>query len=112
MLGNKIFTLTQEMLVVVRLTNDKHVFSHLTTLTQALEQQAIVSFQFIQGCIVKITAENVKQLMFTFPFSLGDIWLPALNDEQSLYLCLHRRLMTAQQSAWLLVRPEVRWSYM
>ena len=112
MLGSRSSSLTGEMLVIVCLTNDKHVFAHLTTLTQALEDEAIVSFQFIQGCIVKATGAKVKQHLSSFPFSLGDIWLPALNDEQSVYLCLHRRLLTPQQSAWFLIRPDVKWSYM
>jgi hypothetical protein len=104
------YPLTGEMLAVVRLTDDSHVAKHLTVLTQALEKQAILSFQFVQGCLVKLAVPGIREQVANFPFSLGDVWIPALNDEQSLYLCLHRGLMTAQQSAWL-ARHEVTWSY-
>lgn len=112
LLGHKDYSQTGEMLGVVHLTDDSHASKHLTILTQALEQGAILSFQFVQGCLVKLAAPDIQEQMANFPFSLGDVWIPALNDEQSLYLCLHRQMLTAQQSAWLLARPELTWSYM
>ena len=80
-------------------------------LTQALEQKALLSFQFVQGCLVKVTAPGIGEQIANFPFSLGDTWISSLNDERSVYLCLHRRLLTAQQSAWLLAH-QVTWSYL
>ena len=112
LLGRRDDPHTGEVLGVVYLTDDSHVSKHLPILTQALEQKAILSFQFVQGCLVKLAAPDIQEQMANFPFSPGDVWIPALNDEQSLYLCLHRQILTAQQSAWLLARPELTWSYM
>jgi hypothetical protein len=112
LLGRRDYSQTGEVLGVVHLTDDSHASKHLTILTQALEQKAILFFQFVQGCLVKLAAPGIWEQMANFPFSLGDVWIPALNDEQSLYLCLHRQLLTAQQSAWLLARRELTWSYM
>ncbi len=112
LLGHRDYSQTSEVLGVVHLTDDSHISKHLTILTQALEQKAILSFQFVQGCLVKLAAPGIQEQIANFPFSLGDVWIPNPNGEQSLYLCLHRQLLTAQQSAWLLVRPELTWSYM
>jgi hypothetical protein len=99
-----------KVLGVVHLTDDTHVSKHLPILTQALEQKAFLSFQFVQGCLVKLAAPGIGEHMAHFPVSPGDVWIPALNEERSVYLCLHRQLLTAQQSAWLLARHEVTWS--
>ena len=111
LLGRKDDSPTGEVLGVVHLTDDTHVSKHLPILTQALEQEAIVSFQFVQGCLVKLAVPGIREHMAHFPFSLGDTWIPSLNNERSVYLCLHRRLLTAQQSAWLLSH-QVTWSYL
>ena len=112
LLGRREDSPTGEVLAVVRLTDDTHVSNHLPILVQALEQRALLSFQFVQGCLVKLAAPGIGEYMTHFPFSLGDVWIPALNDERSVYLCLHRHLLTAQQAAWLLAHPEVTWSYL
>ena len=111
-LGRRDYSPTGEVLGVVYLTDDSHVSKHLPILTQALEQKAILSFQFVQGCLVKLAAPGIREQMADFPFSLGDVWIPASNDERSVYLCLHRRLLTAQQAAWLVERSEMTWSYL
>jgi hypothetical protein len=112
LLGRRDDSPTGEVLGVVHLTDDTHVSKHLPILTQALEQKALLSFQFVQGCLVKLAAPGIGEQMAHFPFSRGDVWIPALNGERSVYLCLHRQLLTAQQSAWLLARPEVTWIYL
>ena len=110
LLGRRADPHTEEVLGVVHLTDDRHVSKHLPILMQALEQKALLSFQFVQGCLVKVAAPGIGVQMAHFPFSLGDTWIPSLNNERSVYLCLHRRLLTAQQSAWLLSH-QVTWSY-
>jgi hypothetical protein len=112
LLGRKDDPHTGEVLGVVHLTDDSHVSQHLPILTQALERKAIQSFQFVQGCLVKVVAPDIGEQIANFPFSLGDIWIPSLTDKGSVYLCLHRRLLTPQQSAWLLAHSEVTWSYL
>ena len=112
LLGHRNYLQTGEVLGVVHLTDDSHVSKHLTILTQAFEQKAILSFQFVQGCLVKLAAPGIGEQKANFPLSLGDVWIPVLNDEQSVYLCLHRRLLTAQQAAWLVERSEMTWSYL
>ena len=112
LLGRRDDPQTGEVLGTVHLTNDSHVSKHLPILTQALEQKALLSFQFVQGCLVQVAAPGIWEQMAHFPFSLGDVFIPSPNDERSAYLCLHRRLLTAQQSAWLLAHREVRWSYL
>ena len=112
LLGHRNDPYTGEVLAVVNLTDDSHLSKHLPILTQALEQNAILSFQFVQGCLIKVVAPGIEEQMAEFPFSLGDIWIPSLQDIQGVYLCLHRRLLTPQQSAWLLERSEVTWSYL
>ena len=111
LLGRKDFSEIGEILGVVRLTDDSHASKHLTVLTEALEQKAIVSFQFVQGCLVKASAPGIQEQIANFPLSLGDVWIPAAKDEQSVYLCLHRSMLTAQQSAWLLAREKIIWEY-
>ena len=110
LLGRRDDPQPREVLGVVHLTDDRHVSKHLPILTQALEQQALLSFQFVQGCLVKVAAPGIGEQLASFPFSLGDTWIPAPTDERSVYLCLHRRLLTAQPSAWLLSHA-VTWSY-
>ena len=112
LLGCRDYPPTGEMLGVVHLTDDSHVSKHLPILTQALEQKALLSFQFVQGCLVKVTAPGIWEQMANFPFALGDVFIPSPNHERSVYLCLHRRLLTAQQSAWLLAHHEATWSYL
>lgn len=112
LLGRRDYSPTGEVLGVVHLTDDSHVSKHLPILTQALEQKALLSFQFVQGCLVELAAPGIWEQMANFPFLLGDVLIPSLNDERSAYLCLHRRLLTAQQSAWLLAHHEVTWSYL
>lgn len=112
LLGRREYSPTDEVLGVVHLTDDSHVSKHLPILTQALEQKALLSFQFVQGCLVEVAATGIGEQMANFPFALGDVLIPSINDELSAYLCLHRRLLTAQQSAWLLAHREVRWSYL
>lgn len=112
LLGRRDYPPTGEVLGVVHLTDDSHVSTHLPILTQALEQMALLSFQFVQGCLVKVTAPGIGEQLANFPFSLGDVLIPSPDDEQSAYLCLHRRLLTAQQSSWLLAHREVTWSYL
>ena len=111
LLGRRDDPHTGEVLGVVYLTDDSHVSKHLPILTQALEQKALLSFQFVQGCLIQVTASGIGAQMANFPFSLGDTWISSLNDERSVYLCLHRRLLTAQQAAWLLSH-QVTWSYL
>jgi hypothetical protein len=111
LLGRRDDPQTGEVLGTVHLTDDSHVSKHLPILRQALEQKALLSFQFVQGCLVKVTAPGIGEQMANFPFALGDTWICSLNDERSVYLCLHRRLVTAQQSAWLLAH-QVTWSYL
>ena len=111
LLGRRADPHTGEVLGVVHLTDDRHVSQHLPILTQALEQKTLLSFQFVQGCLVKVTAPGIGEELATFPFALGDTWICSLNDERSVYLCLHRRLVTAQQAAWLLAQ-QVTWSYL
>ena len=111
LLGRRDDPQTREVLAVVHLSDDGHVSTHLPILTQALEQQALLSFQFVQGCLVNVAAPGIGEQLVHFPFSLGDTWIASLNDERSAYLCLHRRLLTAQQSAWLLSH-QVTWSYL
>ncbi len=111
LLGRRDDPQTEEVLGVVHLTDDSHVSKHLPILTQALEQKALLSFQFVQGCLVKVAAPGIGEQMANFPFALGDTWISSLNDVRSAYLCLHRRLLTARQSAWLLSH-QVTWSYL
>jgi hypothetical protein len=112
LLGRRDYSPTGEVLGVVHLTDDSHVSEHLPILTQALEQKDLLSFQFVQECLVKVAAPGIWEQMANFPFALGDVLIPSLNDERSAYLCLHRRLLTTQQSAWLLAHREVTYSYL
>jgi hypothetical protein len=111
LLGQRADPQTGEVLGAVQLTEDSHVSKHLPILTQALEQNALLSFQFVQGCLVKVTAPAIREQMARFPFAFGDTWVSSLNDERSVYLCLHRRLLTPEQSAWLLLH-QLAWNYL
>jgi hypothetical protein len=68
LLGRRDDSPTGEVLAVVRLTDDTHVTQHLPILVQALEQGVLLSFQFVQGCLVKLAAPGIGGYIDPFPF--------------------------------------------
>ena len=110
-LGREYFQEIDEWLFVVHLLEDFNLSKHVPILSQALEQKAIASFEFVQGNLVHLSSQDILEQMHSFPLSLGDSWIPALNDVQSVFLCCHRRVLTPKQISWLVEHHEIRWHY-
>lgn len=110
-LGRRAYREIDEMLLVVRLTEEGHYSLHIPTLTKALRQRAISSYQFVQGHIVKISSETLLEQMRGFPLAMGDSWVPSAYDLHTVYLCMPRLFLTSEQTAWFIQHEGVEWDY-
>ncbi len=110
-LGRREYREFGEMLLVVRLTQESNYSLHVPTLTKALQQQAILSYQFVQGYVVKLAAENLFEHMSSFPLAMGDSWIPSAYDPHAAYLYMPRSMLTSEQTAWFIEHETVEWDY-
>ncbi len=110
-LGRKEYREIGEMLLVVRLTQESNYSLHIPTLTKALRQQAILSYQFVQGHVVKLSSKNLFEQMCGFPLAMGDSWIPSAHDLHTAYLYMPRLFLTGEQTAWFIQHEDVEWDY-
>lgn len=110
-LGRKAYREIDEMLLVVRLAEEGHYSLHIPTLTKALRQRVISSYQFVQGHVVKLTSKDILAQMRGFPLAMGDSWIPSAYDIHIVYLCMPRLFLTSEQTAWFMQHEDVTWDY-
>ncbi len=110
-LGRREYREIDEMLLVVRLAEEGNYSLHIPTLTQALRQQAISSYQFVQGHVVKLSSKTLLEQMRGFPLAMGDSWIPSAYDLHTAYLCMSRLFLTSEQTAWFMQHEDVEWDY-
>lgn len=111
-LGRKEYSEISEMLLVVRLVEEGNYSLHIPTLSKALHQQAISSFQFVESHVVKLSSETILAQMHSFPLAMGDSWIPSANTMDTVYLCMPRLFLTSDQTSWFIQHEDVKWDYM
>ena len=111
-LGRKEYREIDEMLLVVRLTQDGHYSLHIPTLSNALRQRSISSYQFVEGHVVKLSSETLPEQMRCFPLAMGDWWIPSAHEVHTVYLCIPRLFLTSEQTAWFIQHEDVQWDYL
>ena len=113
LIGRCVYEQINEVLLIVQLVHATSVRRYVTTLSQQLQQEVILSFQLVNGDLVKISfnpSVDLREQMRHFPLYPGDSWYPALHEPHHVYVYLRRPLLGAKQSAWLL-QHEVEWVY-
>jgi hypothetical protein len=89
------------------------VSKYVTILSRELQQDVILSFQLVNGDLVKISfnpSVDLREQMRHFPLHPGESWFPAIHDPHQAYVCIRRPLMGSKQAAWLL-KHEVEWEF-
>ncbi len=112
LLGGQEYRELDAWFFVVRLMQDENLSKHVPVLTQALLQKAITSFQFAHADVIKLMSPDISEQMYNFPLSLGDSWIPSIDDSKIAYLCAARNVLTKQQSGWLMTHDDVEWRYL
>jgi hypothetical protein len=112
LLGRQEYQELNTWFFVVRLLQDEHLSKHVPVLCQALQQKSITSFQFVHVDVIKLISDDIVEQMHHFPLSLGDSWIPAIDDSNIAYLCTARNVLTKQQSVWLVMHEEIEWRYL
>jgi len=113
LIGRCVYEQVNEVLLIVRLLGATSVSKYVTILSQELQQEVILSFQLVNGDLVKMSFHptvDVREQMRHFPLCPGDSWYPALHDPHQAYVCIRRPILGAKQAAWLL-HHEVVWVY-
>ena len=113
LIGRCVYEQINEVLLIVQLVHATSVRRYVTTLSQQLQQEVILSFQLVNGDLVKMSFHptvDVREQMRHFPLCPGDSWYPALHEPHQAYVCIRRPLLGAKQAAWLL-HHEVVWVY-
>ena len=113
LIGRCVYEQINEVLLIVQLVHATSVRRYVTTLSQQLQQEVILSFQLVSGDLVKISfnpSVDLREQMRDFPLHPGESWYPAIHDPHQAYVCIRRPLMGAKQAAWLL-KNEVEWEF-
>ena len=110
-LGRQYYEEIDQWLYVVYLLHIIHLSTHVSMLSQALQHQTIMSFECVQGNLVRASAPDILAQMYTFPLSGGDSWIPAWHDPQSIFLYCDRPLLTKEQAVWFVLHGGIQWEY-
>ncbi len=112
LLGRKVFQEEEQVLFFVHLFDSSHIDKHMQVLQDSRNRQFITSFQITQGSVLRISSITLFEQIHDFPLCAGDVCIPSIEDAQSIFLSIQRPLLSAQQSAWLLLQQDFVWEYL
>lgn len=101
------------VLLIVRLLPTTDLQECTAFLQLALQQAAIVSYEFVVCSLVSAylnPALDLEAQMSGFPLDFGDAWFPAIDQPHKIYLCIDMPPMTPAQIAWL-SEHQAKWEY-
>lgn len=111
LIGRQEYQDVQECCYLVQLTGEMNLYKHLKTLSQAIRDKLITSFQIADCHIVELSAPDILAQMRMFPLAEGDSWIPAVSNPHAAYMYMRRPLLAPTQKNWLYEHKEVAWNY-
>ena len=112
LVGRSACSQREEMLFVVALKEKIYLDKHVSLLKKALRDQTISSLDVVEGNLVKLSGNDLGERIADFPLALDDCWVPAVQEQEAIHLCIQRWMLTPKQAAWLLLHPQVHWNYL
>jgi len=112
LLGRRVFQEEDCVLFLVQLTRLSNRDRHMHALQDGRNRGLITSFQFTRGSVIKISSRTLFEQLHDFPLCSGDVFIPGIDDPQGVFLSVQRPLLSAQQSAWLILREDFTWDYL
>ncbi len=104
LIGQRVYEEVGEELLVVRLVQDYNVTKHIPILSQALQSKLILSFQIEMINLVRVECPaplDIRHLIQDFPLQPNESWFPAIESEQTAYICTRGLLLQPSQELWL-----------
>jgi hypothetical protein len=104
LIGQRVYAEVDEVLLVVRLTQDYNVTKHIPILSQALQSKLILSFQIETTNLVRVECPaplDIRDFVQDFPLQPNESWFPAIESKQMAYMCTRSLLLQPAQERWL-----------